>query len=111
MNRIDLDANPQDFLIWRQGSGTTVEIFDIAVNSHRRKGCGRRLINILIDQRLPYGTTLVWAITRSTNLIAQSFYEQTGFHVIAVLRRFYSQENGADAIMFGIDVLTKKEAE
>jgi hypothetical protein len=34
----------KDYLDWRQGSGNTVEIFEIEVGTDRRKGIGKRLI-------------------------------------------------------------------
>jgi ribosomal protein S18 acetylase RimI-like enzyme len=101
---IHLDADFRDFLIWRQGSGNTVEIYDIAVGSERRKGRGRALVNKLYEQ-VPTGTKLVWAITRSDNFIAQEFYEELQFRVVGILRNFY-QDSGktVDAILYGRDM-------
>jgi len=98
----------RDFLEHRQGSGNTVEIFDIQVGSERRKGRGRELIETLLKS-LPNECYLVYAITRSCNLIAQEFYESVGFRVVAVLRDFYGtkSETGqdqADAIMYGYNL-------
>lgn len=98
MNKIVL-SDSRDFLMWRQGSGETIEIFDIAVGSERRKGRGRQLLNLLFNSL--EANTVVWAITRSDNEIAQQFYEATRFDIIGVLRRFYGVENGVDAIMYG----------
>jgi len=96
MNRITIDRN--DFLIWRDGGGGTVEIFDIQVNSDRRKGIGRRLLRKLFEQLPPEAR--VFAITRTSNEIAQHFYEACHFHVAGVLRRFYDADHGADAIVY-----------
>ena len=99
-----------DFLDWRQGSGNTVEILHIQVDSRRRQGIGRWLINQLLDHAdLPEGTRLVWAVTRADNLIAQLFYEELRFRVVGVLRNFYGTrtERGTecvDAVMYGRDV-------
>ena len=63
MNTIELE-DERDFLQWRQGSGTTIEIYDIVVGSERRQGKGRRLIERLFTEVMssPY-VDLVWAIT------------------------------------------------
>ncbi len=95
-------------LKYRQGSGRTIEIYDIVVHHQRRRGTGRRLVNYLLDL-VTNGledATLVWAITRSTNFIAQEFYEAMGFRVVAVLRNFYNDElkDTTDAIMYGRSV-------
>lgn len=98
MPRISLD-DPRDYLDWREGSGGTVEIADIVVGSERRRGRGRRLIETLLAQVQAAPT--VWAITRAGNEIAQQFYESLGFRVIGVLRRFYGEALGVDAILYG----------
>lgn len=107
--RITLSGNNWDYLVWREGSGDTIEIYDIAVASERRRtGIGRQLVGMLLKDYVPPGVRLVWAVTRYTNLIAQEFYEALGFRVVAVLRNFYKDEpdgkNVADAIMFGLDI-------
>lgn len=102
--RIELNGG-QDFLVWRPGSGNTVEIFDIHVGSERRKGIGRRLVNMLL-LRIPRNTVMVYAITRAENFIAQEFYEELRFRVVAPLRHFYRDEKTptVDAIMYGYDI-------
>jgi ribosomal protein S18 acetylase RimI-like enzyme len=100
VNRIELEGDPRDFLVYREGSGGTVEIFDIAVNSNRRAGRGRRLVKFLFNS-LPDSVPCVWAITRAENLVGQLFYENLGFEVKGVLRRFYSDKKGADAVLYG----------
>lgn len=102
-------TDPRDWLKWRQGSGNTVEIYDIVVGSERRKGFGRALVYKLYKQ-VPPGTNLVWAITRASNQIAQLFYEELGFRVVAVLRNFYRMydregKECVDAIMYGKDLI------
>jgi ribosomal protein S18 acetylase RimI-like enzyme len=96
------------YLDWRQGSGHTIEIYDIYVtNDVRKRGHGRRMIDLLLDRFMPRDTTMVWAITRVSNQIAQVFYEQMRFRVVALLRDFYRDEpldSGkpyADAVMYG----------
>jgi ribosomal protein S18 acetylase RimI-like enzyme len=87
-----------DFLVWSLRADGNVEIVDIAVNSERRKGKGRLLVQELFHKL--HCMTRVFAITRTTNEIAQQFYERLGFQVSGVLRRYYDDENGADAILF-----------
>lgn len=87
----------EDYLTYRQGSGGTVEIWDINVISERRVGKGRMLVDTL-SQELRGKTPLLFAITRNSNVIAQQFYEGIGFRIIGVLTRFY---NDTDAIMYG----------
>lgn len=98
MKKITLDCE-EDFLVYREGSGHSVEIFDIQVKSERRVGKGRMLMELLFSGLKP--GTKVWAITRAENEIAQEFYESLGFRVVGVLREFYADEPGVDAIMYG----------
>lgn len=103
--RIVFNDDQRDFLDYRQGSGKTIEIFDICVGSDRRTGIGRAMVYQLY-KLVDSDTTLVWAITRSSNFIAQRFYEELGFRVIGVLRDFYQDEHTSrivDAIMYGVD--------
>lgn len=102
MHRLQWADAPDDFLVWRHGSGGTVEILDIQVSSDRRKGRGRALVERLLRDVCAIshsGDTRVWAITRSSNLIAQKFYEALGFDGIP-LRRFYSSEKNVDAVLY-----------
>lgn len=105
MSKIERIQYGEAFLDYRQGSGNTIEIFDIAVPSQgRRKGTGRRLLLLLLD-RISKDVKMVWAITRAENFIAQQFYEELRFRVVGVLRNFY--QDGAetvDAIMYGRDI-------
>lgn len=91
----------EDWLVWQDRGDGTVEILDIAVNSGRREGKGRRMLELLFAQ-VPPETQTVYAITRADNLIAQRFYEATCFECTAVLRRFYSRAKPqVDAVMYG----------
>ncbi len=65
------------------------------------------VFNMLVEIEKEHPTIkMVWAITRSTNKIAQHFYEELRFRVVGVLRNFYKDEglDGVDAIMYGRDV-------
>lgn len=103
MNRISLDDD-RDVLIWREGSGRSVEIFDIVVGSERGKGKGRRLIAALLAE-LPEGTSMVYAITRLGNTIAHQFYEALGFRIVGRLHHFYRDTGGNEsALMYGLEL-------
>ena len=99
MTIIFLDDDHQDFLIWRDGSGGTVEIFNIHVGSERRRGKGRHLVEALFRE-VGEGK-LIWAVTRADNCIAQEFYEALRFRVLGVLREFYGARAVVDAVVYG----------
>jgi ribosomal protein S18 acetylase RimI-like enzyme len=106
--RLTLDDD-RDYLLLRPASGLTWEILDIQVLSARRKGLGRLLVNRALRDVVPADCKLLWAVTRADNYVAQSFYEELRFRVVAVLRNFYSvkDEEGkwtVDAIMYGRDI-------
>lgn len=68
--------NKVDYLIYREGSGHTIEIFDIAVYSRRNAGVGTKLFNKLLSE---VKETRIFAITRKENENAQNFYSKLGF--------------------------------
>lgn len=100
MKTITLESE-RDYLIYREGSGGTIEIFDLAVQTERGVGKGRKLIEKLIAE-IPNDVRLVFAITRDNNGIAREFYRAVGFNMIGVLRGFYPVSDGfQNAIMYG----------
>lgn len=102
MVRISLD-DPHDYLDWRVGSGGSVEIFDLAVGSERRRGRGRELVCRLL-RAAPPGTRRVWALTRAGNEGAHAFYVAVGFRLGGAVRAFYPDrfegEGPEDAAVF-----------
>ena len=66
----------KDYLYYREGSGGTLEIWDIAVTSKRRQGIGRELFKQLLEKENP---TFVIAFTRGSNVEARAFYKALGF--------------------------------
>ena len=104
MPKIFID-NEKNFLEYRVGSGRTIEIFDIVVGTDRRKGIGTQLIQKLLE-RIPDDISLVFAITRVSNLIAQQFYEANEFRIVGRLHNFYQDgpEGTESALMYGLDV-------
>ena len=105
MNRMTLESE-LDFLVWRQGSGDTVEVFDIAVGTERRRGKGRRLVDTLLrllaERRVSRKINMVWAVTRDGNHIAKEFWAGIGFRTVGVLIDFYGA--GDHGVMFGLNV-------
>ena len=105
--RIVLDEDGLDFLDWRPGSGRSVEIFDIVVNSERRKGHGRKLVEKLL-QAIEPRTSLIFAVTRISNEVAAQFYAAVGFRILGRLHNFY-RDGGLpgeveSALVFGLDL-------
>lgn len=92
MNRIELNDG-KDYLVYREGSGDTIEIYDIAVMSKRQRGYGRKMVEMLEEK---VDTHAIFAITRESNLIARTFYKKLGFKE-AVLPKLYEKE---DAVMY-----------
>lgn len=86
-------GNDTDFLFYRKGSGETIEIYDIAINSQRGVGRGAKLFWEMIEKAKP---KRVFAITRRSNYGAQKFYESLNMEGV-VLPRLYPDE---DAIMY-----------
>lgn len=101
-------------LLWRKGSGPTVEIYDICVHTGRREGSGTQLVQELLSS-LPPEINTVWAFTRASNLVAQQFYLSLGFAQAAYVERFYCNRDykdgddweTADAILFTLNVRSR----
>lgn len=96
---ITLDESGLDFLKYREGSGKSVEVYDIAVNTARCEGRGRRMMDELCRRYEGTGM-LVWAMTRESNRGAQTFYTRCGFHLLGVLHKFYHVDR-EHAYVFG----------
>ena len=105
-----LDDDPRDFIVWRQGSGRSVEIFDIQIGSERRIGRGTKLVDKLLNSlrkgTTGGGVTTVYAITRHGNTIACQFYEKLGFRLCGRLHYFYTDEPGQHehALVYAMDI-------
>lgn len=106
---IYIDDDTRDFLVWREGQGRTIEIYDIQVGSDRRKGRGRRMVETLVAEQRALahnGAVVVYAITRWNNTIAHEFYEALGFRIVARLHNFYRESAGdiEHGIVYGLDL-------
>lgn len=77
----------KDFVVYRNGSNNTIEIFDIAVMSERQKGYGTQLINKLKAQHKN-----LYAFMRASNKGAYIFYKKNGF-TPTIIKNFYPDED------------------
>lgn len=73
----------QDFLVYRDGGGETIEVFDIAVNTERRVGTGTKLMEKL-EKKLKKGTH-IHIFARHENTRARQFYKKHGYHPITIV--------------------------
>lgn len=102
MKKLTLNKG-QDYLIYREGSNNTTEIYDIAVTSERQKGYGTQLIKKL--EKKVKGN--IFAFMRYSNDKAKIFYEKNGFNGTKI-DGFYPDE---DAILYVKNSGTKACAE
>lgn len=99
-----------DYLIFREGSGHSIELYDIAVNSARRVGRGTLLLWCMFSEfdchsrfdRTPEQPLRnVFAFVRGSNRKAHQFYLKNGFQHLSSIPQFYSDELGQDdALIF-----------
>lgn len=75
MKKISLNKD-EDYLVYAVRNDGTIEIYNIAVTTERRKGVGTQLFNELKKIENP---DRIWLFTRKENRIAQQFYESLGF--------------------------------
>lgn len=88
----EIRKNVVDVLQYRLGSGDSLEICDIVVNSQRGVGVGSKMV----DSIKALGANIIFAFCRASNVEAHKFYKKNGF-VGTVIPRFYQDE---DAIIF-----------
>lgn len=106
--RCGIFENEHGYLVWRQGSGNTIEIFEIEVDDdHRQQGHGTNLIEQLEEYGRKNHYLMMWAITRHSNRPARAFYDNTGFSILAAPLTFYKDEQSIagkrapEAIIYG----------
>ncbi len=72
----------------------------LAVNpSFRRKGLGSRLLEYLLEEIQKRNLDTITLEVRSSNLIAQKFYEKFGFKKVALRSKYYV-DTDEDAIVY-----------
>lgn len=66
------------------------QITNIAVHpEHRRKGCGRAVVDALLSEARAHGAEQVSLEVRESNRAAAALYERAGFFVAGRRKRFY----------------------
>jgi ribosomal-protein-alanine N-acetyltransferase len=68
---------------------------------YRRRGVGSGLLTWLESTATTAGIELIFLETRATNAVAREFYAARGYRELAVLRRYYGNE---DALRIGKDL-------
>jgi ribosomal-protein-alanine N-acetyltransferase len=71
--------------------------------AHRRRGCGRALLDDLLAEARRRGAVSVWLEVRAGNAAAQRLYLDHGFRVVAVRKAYYRKE-GEDALVMMKDL-------
>ena len=75
------------------------EVLNIAVDSeYRRAGIGTALMNRMIDTAAEKNSTEIFLEVRESNIGAQTLYRKSGFSVIGVRKKYYSNPT-EDAIL------------
>lgn len=93
------------FVLTRHAAGEE-ELLLIAVHlNHRRKGLGRKLIDMLKERARERGTTHIFLQMRSNNP-AVHLYEATGFTRVGMRKAYYRTADGSrlDAITYAISI-------
>jgi len=75
----------------------------IAVHpEYRRRGIGRKLLQVALNEAKESGAEYVYLEVRRTNLAAQSLYQNLGFKQVGVRPRYY-QDNNEDALLLTLE--------
>ena len=83
-------------------------IATIAIHpAFRRRGIGRRLLVVALEDAAIHGATKVYLEVRRNNLTAQKLYEQFGFKVTGVRPRYYI-DTQEDALLMTLEPLEFK---
>lgn len=73
--------------------------------SFQRRGIGRTLLRLLIDDARQLSLSTVYLEVRSSNVKATALYESEGFNEIGVRRDYYPVVNGReDALIFALAI-------
>ena len=78
------------YIVGRMGADE-LHINNVAVrDDYRRKGIGRKLLNLILDQGKRSGVPSAFLELRAGNAAALALYQESGFRVTAERRRYYS---------------------
>ena len=85
-----LDGATLGFVVVRV-AGSDLDIVNFAIaEPHRRRGLGKRLLQLLFDHFASPAVARVFLEVREGNTIARAFYESLGFEETQRRRNFYS---------------------
>ena len=76
--------------------------------AHRRRGCGRALLQDLLEEARRRGSGSIWLEVRAGNARAQRLYADHGFQTVAVRKGYYRKE-GEDALVMVKDLTGGKD--
>ena len=86
-------------------------ISNIAIHpDYRRQGFGKMLLAHLLEEGAAKGATVATLEVRRSNIAAQRLYESFAFKVVAVRKRYYSDENEDALIMCNDNIAGTLEA-
>lgn len=89
-------------------AGDEAEILEIAVSPEtRRLGVGRKLMQRAAATAGERGCEALFLEVRESNFAARNLYEGLGFKPIGLRKRYY-RDNGEDAIVMRLDLITTK---
>jgi ribosomal-protein-alanine N-acetyltransferase len=90
-------------------SGDVADVMTIATSpGHQGRGTGRLLLAELVRRATAHGADAVLLEVRADNDAARRLYDQAGFEVISVRRRYY-QPGDVDALVMRL-IVTKGDA-
>ena len=86
-----------------------IHLLSIAVLPGRRRlGCGRALLDEVIERGMSKGGTRVFLEVREGNAGAMAFYSGAGFHVIGKRKKYYVI-TGEDAFVMELDLERERD--
>ena len=88
--------------------GSEADIQTIAVDPELRgRGCGRALMNELLDIAAGGGAELIFLEVRADNPVARSLYGALGFVEMGVRPRYYQPDN-VDAVVMRLEIKDRR---
>lgn len=101
------DGQPLGFVIVHM-TGDEAEILEIAVSPEcRRLGVGRTLMQRAAQTAVERGCEALFLEVRDSNAAARRLYTGMGFVPVGLRKRYY-RDNGEDAIVMRLDLITTK---
>jgi ribosomal-protein-alanine N-acetyltransferase len=86
-----------------------IEILKLAVHpAHRRKGIGKRLLGLVLQNCMDMGIKKAYLEVRRSNTAALALYTGFGF-VQTGIRKGYYPDNKEDALLFSLNLITRRK--